>query len=94
LSTSSASVEATVKDEEIRCMRLTKLKVLTIVGVPLLLGACVIAAAQYLMLGPAPPPMTTAAPICVPTNAPVYRVARHGHGPPVRHEVISSPPQD
>jgi hypothetical protein len=77
-------------------MRLTKLKVLTIVVAPLLSGACVIAVAYHLMSG-LEPPKATAAPIeaakvSVPTNGPLYGVARHGHGPPARHEVVSARP--
>jgi hypothetical protein len=69
-------------------MRLTKVKLVAIVAVPLLSGACFVAAAHYLMSG-LEPPRTTAPPVgaanvCVPRDAPVHHAARHGR--PLRRE--------
>ena len=68
-------------------MKFTKIKVVAIVVVPLLSGACVVAAANYLMSG-LEPPRITAARACVPGDAPTYHVARHGR--PTRREVGAS----
>lgn len=73
-------------------MQFTKVNVVAIVVAPLLCGACVVAAAHYLMSGPDPPRIApapvTAATSCLPGIAPAYHVARHGRPP--RREVGAS----
>jgi hypothetical protein len=74
-------------------MRLTKVKLVASVVVPLLCGACFVAAAHHLMSGLEPPrttaPPVRAANVCVPTDTPIHRVARHGR--PLRREAGISP---
>jgi len=77
---SIAFAQAT-SDGELQHMTLSKVKLVAIIVAPLFAGACFVAAAISLMSGLEPPRITAplvSANVCVPGDASVHRVARHG----------------